>query len=281
MKEQNWLTYCPNKWCFAGRNVFIGAGNSMENVAVYPFIEQYSMRQGTYPRQMSIILAQKFGDVDGDGVGDRVILSGRKTPDSPYLQDFTLVVQNGRTQKQSQIPLQHNQGYNPSLFLGDFTGDRAENILVISDTGGSGGTINAELFMYRQGQYKEIFNDEHFNNRFKYDVAYQDQYKVNVISHELKEKYILDLQYKGTEYLNEIYTNQGKLMKPINGWVNPLSGLYPIDFNRDGIYELLAYQRIAGQYNADSLGFIQTTLAWNGQRLEPTRQDIAIVGGEL
>lgn len=281
MKEQSWLTCYPNNWYITGINSFYGAGKSMENVAGDPFTYQYSMWQGTYRRQTNTILAQKIGDVDGDGVGDHVILSGRKTPDSPYLQDLTLVVQNGRTHKQTEIPLQHNQGYNPTLFLGDFTGDRAEDILVISDTGGSGGTINAELFMYHRGQYKEIFHDEDFNKRFKYNVAYQDQYKVNVISHELKEKYILDLQYKGTEYLNEIYTNQGKLKKPINGWVNPLSGLYPIDFNRDGIYELLAYQRIAGQYNADSLGFIQTTLAWKGQRFEPTRQDIAIVGGEL
>lgn len=35
----------------------------------------------------------------------------------------------------------------------------------------------------------------------------------------------------------------------IEGWVNPLSGLYPIDFDRDGTYELEAHQTIAGRYS--------------------------------
>jgi hypothetical protein len=57
------------------------------------------------------------------------------------------------------------------------------------------------------------------------------------------------------------------LKAPIAGWVNPIFALYPVDFNRDGIYELEAFQRIAGRYNADSLGVLQTVLNWNGKRL--------------
>jgi len=94
-------------------------------------------------------------------------------------------------------------------------------------------------------------------------------------------EHMIDLTYKGKEYLSEIYNPQGTLKAPINGWVNPLSGLYPIDFNRDKIYELEAYQRIAGRYNADSLGSVQTVLKWNGQEFVPDRQTVAIFGGEI
>jgi hypothetical protein len=93
--------------------------------------------------------------------------------------------------------------------------------------------------------------------------------------------YVLDLTYKGREYLTEIYNKNGVLNAPIEGWVNPLSGLYPVDFNRDGTYELEAYQRIAGRYNADSLGFVQTVLKWNGRTFSVDRQNASIFGGDV
>jgi hypothetical protein len=92
------------------------------------------------------------------------------------------------------------------------------------------------------GEMREIFNSEKFNETYQYDVNYENDYKANVISRNLKIKYILDLTYKGKDYLSEIYHENGQLKEPIQGWVNPLSDLYPIDFNRDGTYELDAYQ---------------------------------------
>ncbi|MFZ7132293.1 MAG: hypothetical protein ACOWWR_08040 [Eubacteriales bacterium] len=44
------------------------------------------------------------------------------------------------------------------------------------------------------------------------------------------------------------------------GFVSLLSGLYPIDFDSNDVYELLAYQSISGKYAADSLDYLQTKL---------------------
>ncbi|MBT2698577.1 VCBS repeat-containing protein [Bacillus sp. ISL-40] len=227
------------------------------------------------------IVTIKRGDIDGDGIKDNVFLTAYKTPDSPFWKDITLVVQNGRTHHYDSIHFKNNSGYNPTLFQGDFTGKKGDDILVVIETGGSAGTIYAYIFSYINGQLRQIFNSEVFNDSYKYDVTYENQYKAKVISYHLKEKYILDLTYKGKEYLSEIYSPQGILKAPINGWVNPLSGLYPIDFNRDDIYELEAYQRIAGRYNADNLGYVQTLLKWNGQVFGPDRQTVAMSGGEM
>jgi len=221
------------------------------------------------------------GDVDGDGISDQVLLSANKTIDSPFWKNITLTVRNGKTNQVQQIPLKNNQGYNPTLFLGDFTGNKVDDILVVIDTGGSGGTIYAYVFSYMNGQMRQIFDSDAFNEDHKYSVTYQDQYKAAVISHKQNERYILDLSYKGQEYLTEIYNNNGVLKAPIEGWVNPLSGLYPVDFNRDGTYELDAYQRIAGRYNADSLGFVQNVLKWNVQAFALDRQNVSIFGGEI
>ncbi|WP_245415704.1 VCBS repeat-containing protein [Alteribacter populi] len=226
------------------------------------------------------IVTAKQGDIDGDGIIDNVFLTANSTPDSPFWENITLIVQNGKTNHDQQIPLKNNAGYNPTLFLGDVTGNHVDDILVIIDTGGSGGTIYAYLFSCINGQVRQIFDSDVFNEDYKYSVTYLDQYKASVISYKRKEKYILDLTYKGQEYLSDIYDGNGVLVAPIEGWVNPLSGLYPVDFNRDGTYDLKAYQRIAGQYNADSLGFVQTVLKWNGQEFVPDRQNVAIFGGD-
>ncbi|KPV55927.1 spore coat protein [Paenibacillus sp. A3] len=288
----------PYYWyCLADTQAGAGLTNealqTIDNALSFPnpypskqeLLEMQMSLQSVPPREMNpnrpSIVTAKRGDIDGDGIKDNVLLTANKTPDSPFWRNITLVVQNGKTHHYNQILLKNNAGYNPTLFLGDFTGNKVDDILVVIDTGGSAGAIYAYVFSYINGQLRQIFNSDVFNEIHKYDVTYENQYRATVINYYLKEKYILDLTYKGKEYLSEIYTQQGVLKAPINGWVNPLSGLYPVDFNRDGTYELEAYQRIAGRYNADSLGFVQTVLKWNGQGFDPDRQNLAIFGGEI
>ncbi|MEG7336045.1 hypothetical protein [Bacillus sp. 0102A] len=253
-------------WFYAGRH---------RGFVQYPYVFRQPIASS------SAIITSARGDVTGDGVIDEVFLTGIQMPGSPLWRNITLVIRDGRTHQEQRIQLQNNMGYNPSLFLGDMTGDKMDDVAVVIDTGGSGGTIYAYVFAYLNRQFRQIFNSDVFNAELKYSVSYQNQYKASVISHQQNEIYILDLTYKGREYLNEIYTQQGVLKMPIEGWVNPLSGLYPIDFNRDGVYELLAYQRIAGRYNADSLGYVQTVLKWNGRSFAVDRQNVSIVGGAV
>ncbi|MDF2986488.1 MAG: hypothetical protein K0R50_1998 [Eubacterium sp.] len=91
--------------------------------------------------------------------------------------------------------------------------------------------------------------------------------------------FIIDITYKGREYLDEIYTPEGILKQPIEGWVDPLGGLYPVDFDGNGVYELLGYQSIAGRYHADSLGYVQSVLKWNGRKFYLMDQYVAVFGG--
>nr|WP_260398987.1 VCBS repeat-containing protein [Peribacillus simplex] len=288
----------PYYWyCLAETQVRAGLMNealqTIDNALSFPnpypskqeLLEMQLSLQSVLSREMNMnrttIVTEKRGDIDGDGIMDNVFLTANKTPDSPFWRNLTLVIQNGRTNQNEQIPIKNNSGYNPTLILGDFTANKGDDILVVIDTGGSGGTIYAYVFSYINGQLMQIFNSDSFNETYKYDVTYENQYKVMVNSYYLKEKYILDLTNKDKGYLSEIYNKNGVLKAPIEGWVNPLSGLYPVDFNRDGIYELEAYQRIAGRYNADSLGFVQTVLKWNGREFGPDRQNVAIFGGEI
>ncbi|MFJ7408569.1 MULTISPECIES: hypothetical protein [unclassified Lysinibacillus] len=227
------------------------------------------------------IIQTKFGDINGDGFFDTVFLMGIKTPESPLWQNLTLVVFYGQTRQFQQIGLKENIGYNPTIFLGDFTGDHIEDILVISDTGGSGGIINGEIFSSINGKLLSIFDTESFNNKFTYSVNYLNNYKASVRSTNPKKRYILDLNYKGADYLAEIYNKDGILKQPIEGWVDPISGLYPVDYAREGTYQLLAYQKIAGRYHADGLGYVENILKWNGREFVVDRQSVSIYGEDL
>ncbi|KPU42484.1 hypothetical protein OXPF_42690 [Oxobacter pfennigii] len=227
------------------------------------------------------VVAYKRGDVNGDKVPDNVYLTGVKTQDSPFLQNITLVVQDGMTGIFISVPLKQNEGYEPALFLGDFNGDGVEDIMVSINSGGSGAIMYHYIYTFLNNMAKVIFDFEEYNDKYSYKVNYMDNYKVEVISEENKEKYIIDISLRDKEYLDEIYDENGNLKSPIEGFVNPLSGLYPVDFDSDKVYELLAYQKIAGRYNADSLGYILNTLGWKDKKFQLDNQNVAIFGSQM
>jgi len=226
----------------------------------------------------SRIVSYASGDVTGDGILDNVYLTGIKTPDSPFIQNITLQIQHGMTGEYYRIPLKENAGYNPTLFLGDFTGNRVDDILIGINSGGSGGIMYYYIYSFINNVTKLLFDFNVYNELYKYDVNYQDNYKVEVISKNNNQKYIIDISNRGNDYLSEIYDDVGKLKSPINGFVNPISGLYPVDFDSNNIYELLAYQKIAGRYNADALGYVLNTLKWKDNIFVLNNQNVAIFG---
>lgn len=227
------------------------------------------------------IVAFARGDVNGDRIPDNVYLTGNKTADSPFVQNITLLIQDGITGRLTPIFIAENAGYNPRLFLGDFTGEGTKDILISIDTGGSGAIMYHYIYSFIKDRVQLLFDFDIYNQEYRYVVTYKDNYKVEVISKKNNMKFIIDITYKGTDYLNEIYDENGKLKEPISGFVNPLSGLYPVDFDSNKVYELLAYQKIAGRYNADSLGYILNTLKWTEDKFALYNQNIAVFGAEM
>lgn len=226
------------------------------------------------------VLTSANGDVNGDGIPDDIFLIGSKTSSSPYVKDITLIIQDGKTGLITNVALKTNEGYNPTLHLEDFNGDGTEDILISAASGGSGGTMYYYIYSFSNNTVKLIFDYDIFNRYFQYSVIYKDYYKVEVNNRTNNLLYMIDISLRDPAYLNEIYDSNGILKEPIEGFVNPLSGLYPIDFDSDGTYELLAYQKVAGRYNADSLGYIQTVLKWDKDRFVMSDQYLAIFSSE-
>lgn len=223
------------------------------------------------------------GDVTGDGKDDEIFLIGNKPSgtNSPFYDNIDLLIKDGATNKYIKIKFRENSGYNPTIFLGDFTGDRVDDILISIDSGGSGAIGYYYIYSAVNNKPRQLFDFQAFNEEYKYEVKFRDNYKVEVISKKMKEKYLLDISMRGKDYLTEIYDKNGKLKNPIDGFVNPISGLYPIDIQRDGIYGIYILQKIAGRYNADSLGFVETFLEWDKNKFKPMTQMVSIYGTDM
>lgn len=231
-------------------------------------------------RASPIITSYAIADVNGDKIPDYVYLTGIKTESSPFFQNITLIIQDGYIGRSTSIAPQENAGYNPVLFLGDFTGDGVADIMVSINSGGSGGIMYHYIYSDVGNTVRQLFNFEEYNSLYQYIITYKDYYLVEVRSSMNNMKYLLNISYKGQEYLNEIYNRDGILKAPVSGFVNPLSVLQPVDLNSDKVYELLAFQKIAGRYNADSLGYVQNILKWENNLFRLDNQTVAIFGAE-
>lgn len=165
--------------------------------------------------------------------------------------------------------------------MGDFTGDSVDDILIGINSGGSGGIMYYYIYSFIRNTARLLLDFNVYNDQYNYGVTYKDNYKVEVMSKKNNEKYIIDISNRQADYLNEIYDQNKKLKSPINGFVNPLSGLYPVDFSSNKVYELLAYQQIAGRYDADSLGYVLNTLKYSDNKFVLNDQNVAIFGSQM
>ncbi len=210
-----------------------------------------------YYRQLSkTIFDIKKGDVNGDGIIDTVYIVGSRN-ETLVINDISVVIKDGMTDKLSEITLDTNKGYNPNLFLGDFSGNKVDDIFISIESGNTGLENYNYIYSYLNNQEKLLFDYNKFNQKYKYDVIYKDNYKVDVISRFDDTKFNINIRDK--KYLNQIYDN-GNLIKPLNGYVSPIITIRPIYNSNKGHYNIDVIQRIIGYYNADILGVIETHL---------------------
>lgn len=230
-------------------------------------------------RTNTYILDFKSGDVNGDGFIDKVYLTGQKTsPDELYAENIAIVIQDGKTNIMLKIPLHNAAGYNAQLLLSNFTTNQQLDILVSIDTGGSGGYILAYLYTIRNNQSILLFNSSSFEESSMYNANFKENFKVEVSSEHGNVKFIIDISSNMKMYIVAgIYNESGKLLKPTEGGVLALGALFPLVNNYNGLYQLLAYQRIIGIYNADNLGAVQTYIKWDGKELIVDRVEVAIM----
>lgn len=229
--------------------------------------------------RQTFILDRKYGDVNGDGTIDSVWLTGQKTSaEEIYADNISIVIQDGKTNSSMQIPLANAGGYGAQLYLGPFTSKQQLDILVSIDSGGSGGYIFAFLYTIRNNSAVLLLDSDSFNNSSVYDAVFKNNFKVEITSSSSDIRFLIDISSNRKLYIdNGIYNANGKLLEPTVGGVLALGGLFPLVNDYDGLYQLLAYQRIIGINNGNNLGAVQTYLKWDGKKIVTDRVEVAIM----
>ena len=223
-------------------------------------------------------IASARGDLTGDGAAETLILSGEQSAGSAYWQNIELTVTDGRTGRTVRVPLAHDEGYDPQLVLGSMTARDRADVLIALETGSSGAIGLYSVIAYQNSAYQTVFDSEQYARQMRYRVRYLDQYAVRAESENTGMAYFIDLAGKDSDYLAQLYDENGRLKREQEGFVDPVSLLYPADVNRDGLLELVAWQRISGLYHADALGDFIGTLAWNGRAFALTTHTVGILG---
>ncbi|MFZ7134062.1 MAG: hypothetical protein ACOWWR_17085 [Eubacteriales bacterium] len=215
----------------------------------------------------------KLGDVTGDGIVDRVYLVGEKTSiEDAFSDNILIVVQDGKTNQLIRINLDYAAGYNAKLFLGNIVNKKKMDILVKIDTGGSGGYILAYLYTFMEGQISLLLDSDSFDQISTYEVNFLEGFNIEVLNEEDHLRFVLNIEERKQQYIKEgIYSDTGVLLKSMQGGVLSLGALYPIVEEYNGLFTLLAYQRIIGIDITDNLGAIETYLTWNGKHIEIDR----------
>ena len=219
-------------------------------------------------------ITQARGDVTGDGIPDRVWLSGYQETPGGLWQGIQLRIQDGASCRETRLSLPEDTGFNPRLTLCPLTGRNGLDILTSVDSGGSGGTGYYTVFGWLNRGFRRLFETAAYNAAYQYDITYTDDYAERVYSRANQAEYRLCL--RNPEALATLYDGEGKLAAPRQAMADPLGLLVPLTRQGNGCCELLAAQELSGLFHADRLGTMFNLLRWNGLRFALASQYLGL-----
>ncbi len=225
-------------------------------------------------RNSQEVIVSRTGDVTGDGVPDKVWLTGVRTEDSPFIRDITLMIQNGMTGLITQVALQENAGYEPTILLCDFTGDDVLDIKVSIQSGGSGGFVFTYIYSFANSRLRLLFSGERYSAGRQFRAYYIDGFTV-VVENGRGEEYRIDVSQDSAAA--DLYNPDGTLKQPTEASVGPFIMAIPVILDEStGVCSLIALTRVYGTFAADTLGYIQDYLSWDGSMFSTVREELAI-----
>ena len=217
-----------------------------------------------------IIIDSAYGSITNKYAHDKVILVGEFPYEkSNYVNNLQLVID-----KEDNLPVTIDipyDGYNMQIFVGDFTGDKIDNIMIRGEYRNFNEIDNKEnkieknninnyelglIYKFENENLIEIFNTKNIQDKNLCTVKFKNNYKTSVTCKN--KKYLIDLSIKSTDYLNRIYDENKKVKIDLIPTLDIPMRIYPIKQAFSNSYDLLIYQTIVGLNKEDVLGTIET-----------------------
>lgn len=221
-----------------------------------------------------VIIDVAYGSITNKYSDDSVVLVGEFHDEkSNHANSLQLVIN-----RENDLPITVNvpyNGYNMQLFVGDFTGDKIDNIMIRGEyenpqiyKDGHDNLISYELgviYKYESEKLIEIFNMKKYKNNNLACAKFKSNYRASVSCG--KKKYLIDLSARTKEYLNKIYDEDKKVKTNLKPTLDNPSEIFPMKVVFSDCYNLLIYQRIVGINNSDVIGTIETLINLNNNNI--------------
>ncbi|WP_419749205.1 hypothetical protein [Terrisporobacter petrolearius] len=221
-----------------------------------------------------VIIDVAYGSITNKYSDDSVVLVGEFHDEkNNHANSLQLVIN-----RENDLPITVNvpyNGYNMQLFVGDFTGDKIDNIMIRGEyenpqiyKDGHDNLISYELgviYKYESEKLIEIFNMEKYKNNNLACAKFKSNYRTSVSCG--KKKYLIDLSTRPKEYLNKIYDEDKRVKTNLKPTLDNPSEIFPIKVVFSDCYNLLIYQRIVGINNSDVIGTIETLINLNNNNI--------------
>lgn len=219
------------------------------------------------------LITEKQGDINGDSLLDKVSIYGDKLSNSDFIHSIIIEVEFSTNDSFKIDMITEQNGYNPTLFLGDFTKNQRNDILfqmdmMFNSMNPSGqGEYGVSILAFKDDTINTIFASDRYNSEYLFAVEYNDLFNIRIFNEPINKVFILDISNKGSEYLSRIYYNNGYLIKPMHGTVLKAEAFIPVITNKkEAFYDLIAVHKIVGINEGDTLGYLQNLLSWDGER---------------
>ena len=235
------------------------------------------VQKGISAGKKPYVLQVVNSDLNKDKSPDLLYLVGNKPEkDSPYYDQITYVLKDGKTNKWTATVLKDEGsynlgGYDPKVTVSDLNGDGQNDLLLSAPTGGSGGMVSYKLNTLKSGKWVDLLS--------KKDLAgltitgkYLDNFKIELYAKEIDTKFSIDLSANKTMLVEtKTYDGTGKLLTPTEPWAGSLNNLEITEAY--GMKMIKAEQRIVGIANADTVGRVELMLhfekgAWQIKTVE-------------
>ena len=167
-----------------------------------------------------------------------------KSNGSNFQEDIEIVVETAGNEL--VFSPEHNEGYDPSLFIGNFLDNGLDQLLYSVNSGGSGGYSYYQLFSLKNNEIKELFNSDDFNP---------------LISASYIENDIIEIDYQGKKLYIDSSFSGCESKEDCSLYISSVSAIFPyynIDLDR---YYLQVLQRIYGGFSANNYGYILSLLS--------------------
>lgn len=224
------------------------------------------------------IVSSKVGNIISDCDEDIIYLIGKKANEgkNTLYNEMEIVISEGSNGKLTYIDLKDIKGYNPRIILGKFSSNDKYDILFIVEEELELKGIKSIIYRFNNGKIEPIFNsNKHLLNN-RYNVIYNDNYKVNLIDSNKNVNYIIDIENKDYRYLNEKYKSDGRLINECQGQVLSPYEILQVRNNDREKFDLLLKQKIIGEDINDIIGEIVSILRFEDDNFKELNREVSI-----